>query len=133
LKSFLVNLTAIVVFAHAVLGCCWHHSHVGIEDGGRVAETAVLAVSHTGHDAECAGEPDQRHQSKHCQEGKCDFDRPTNVKIFSATFFSPLDAAYPFTSTGTIAADEHFGGDLCTTGQYYTPLPLYLAKQVLLI
>lgn len=27
MRAFFTNLTAVLLFIHAVLGCCWHHAH----------------------------------------------------------------------------------------------------------
>lgn len=42
MRALFTNLTAVLLFIHAVLGCCWHHAHqcdrCGAEDGA-AAET----------------------------------------------------------------------------------------------
>lgn len=69
MKRPIVLLTAAVLLAHALLGCCWHHAHAS---AGGVAEPC----SHDGHEH---GHSDDGTESEPpgqpCDEGSCVFVR----------------------------------------------------------
>ena len=94
--QFIQKLTLFAFAAHAVLGCCWHHSHaIGndccvehvehVTDSGEAAHEChshhehggeLAAQSDCDHDvatiqAICCDCPDQH--SHHCNEGRCSY------------------------------------------------------------
>jgi hypothetical protein len=71
---FFVHLTAAVLFAHSVLGCCWHHAHTCQHD----TASAVCDENHAHADHGSPGsEGTSHHNTGICTKEKCVFVRPS--------------------------------------------------------
>lgn len=136
MRAFLATLTAVLLFAHAVLGCCAHHLHACGESHGSIA---VGSGNHR-HSNSCgdhsAGTPDRtghEHQGQDdCQGSTCDFGRPANDRYAkSGDAFCQLVALPPFAVVPALVGCqlEH---DLTATC-VLPPVRLHLVHQVLLI
>jgi hypothetical protein len=133
MRSFLSNMTAVLLALHTVLGCCWHHAHHCAEQ----STTSVVSVSlpdgdhvnSTSHDS--CGEEHQSHQE--CQASRCVFMvAPASERHQAATH---LDMASVVSSTS-------FGMDFNGAGRrpaffasnaLRSPLRLHLVYQIFLI
>jgi hypothetical protein len=136
LRGFLANFTAIMLFAHAALGCCAHHVHACGEPHGSVA-----LVEGTHHCSDSCGEPSagsseqtgHEHQGQDdCQGNTCNFGRPANEREAKSgdVVCQPVTLG-PFEDvTGLVGGQlEH---NLGKSG-VLPPVRLHLVHQVLLI
>jgi hypothetical protein len=136
LRGFLTNLTAVMLFTHAVLGCCSHHVHACGESHGSVV---FLDGKHHCSDAcgdDSAGSSEQtghEHQGRDdCQGSKCDFGRPANERVSKSCHVVCQPVLLLLSEAAPAAVDgqrEHVFGSLGVL----PPLRLHLVHQVLLI
>jgi hypothetical protein len=136
LRRFLTHLTAVMLFAHAVLGCCSHHLHACGESHGSVA--FVDGKQHCSdacgeHSAGSSGQTSHEHQGQDsCQGSTCDFGRPANEReAKSGHVFCQFAAVLPSEVMPDLAGGQ-LVHDLGTTG-VLPPVRLHLVYQVLLI
>jgi hypothetical protein len=137
LRAFLTNLTAVMLFTHAVLGCCAHHEHACGESHGSVA---FGGGKHHGSDAcgdHAAGnfEPSSGHEHQgqdSCQGNSCDFGRPAKEQVTKScrVFCQPL-ALLPSEVLPVLTGGQLEHG-LRRTG-VLPPIRLHLVHQVMLI
>ena len=131
------NLTAVMLAAHALLGCCWHHGHGSEQMGSPVA---VLASS--GHcEAGDAHGPSlaqhdcgtQHGERPNCQGSPCMFIGPAtqNISPSAVCALQPLVATLPPASLS--AGGAAIERSLLAAGALLPPVRLHLAHQVLLI
>jgi hypothetical protein len=101
--GFLTNLTAVVLLAHTLLGCCGHHGH------------------------------DDEHASDKCQETKCVFIRPASENVADASHSTLPTDGLPALLNVPDAMNSDRGQLLDATGPELSPARLQLSHQVLLI
>jgi len=131
------NLTAVMLAAHALLGCCWHHGH-----GSEQVRGPVAALASSGHCAagdahgpspaqhDCGTQRGERHD---CQGSPCMFIGPAiqNISPSAVCALQPLVATLP---PASLSADgAAIERSLLATGALLPPVRLHLAHQVLLI
>jgi hypothetical protein len=136
LRSLLASLTAVMLFAHAVLGCCAHHVHGCGKPHGSVAVGGgnhPCSDSLGGHSTGCSERTGHEHQGQdECQGSTCDFGRPANERYanscdVSCQFVSlPPSDVVPALLRGLL---EHDLGATCVL----PPVRLHLVHQVLLV
>lgn len=141
MRSFLTNLTAVMLFAHSVLGCCSHHVHACGQTHDQIAWMGGNPWMGGNHCADAAhehatGESKQsrdEHQGRDdCQGSPCDLGRPADEQVAkSHPVFSPL-VALPLSEVDQASVGGQLGGYLGTTG-VLRPVRLHLVHQVLLI
>jgi hypothetical protein len=136
LRGFLANFTAVMLFAHAALGCCTHHVHACGEPHG-----SVPLVDGKHHCSDACGEysaggfrqTSHEHQGQDdCQGSTCDFGRPANEREAKSCDVVCQPVAFlPFeVMPASVASPLEHG--LRTIGAL-PPLRLHLVHQVLLI
>ena len=141
MRSFLTNLTAVMLFAHSVLGCCSHHVHACGQTHDQIAWMGGNPWMGGNHCADAAhehstGESKQsrdEHQGRDdCQGSPCDLGRPADEQVAkSQPVFSPL-VALPLSEADQASVGGQLGEYLGTTG-VLRPVRLHLVHQVLLI
>lgn len=133
MHGFLSNLTAVMLLAHAMLGCCAHHVHacghahrqVGSNDGSTACHDHA-----TGYSEGSEG----KHQDRDdCRGNRCDMVRPANQAAGKSD-----PASYQVLGLSLPAVAQASGGryrvqQLCTFGTVSLPVRIHLANQVLLI
>ena len=131
------NLTAVMLAAHALLGCCWHHGHRSEQMHSPVASVASSSHCEAGDaDGSSPAQHDcgtQHGERSDCQGGPCLFIGPATQNISpSATYaLQPLVATLPPASlSASSAAIER---SLLANEALLPPVRLHLAHQVLLI
>ena len=135
MRDFLSNLTAVMLVAHAVLGCCSHHVHACGQTHDQISRTggnrcADAAHEHSTDKSERSSDPHQRRDD--CQGSKCDFGRLADEQVTkSYPVFSPLMALPVFEANQALVGGrlEEY---LCAIG-VLQPIRLHLVNQVLLI
>jgi hypothetical protein len=130
-------LSATLLAAHMLWGCCWHHAHTCYHEHagalqGEAADHAVLMVE-GGVWHVPATVPDERHEGDACQGGACVFKRPNGVRVPS----TPL-ASHPAPRPSDTAQSGGAAPWGLTLRRVGTPPPtpsepLYLVYGVLLI
>ena len=131
------NLTAVMLAAHTLLGCCWHHGHRSEPMCSAVASAASSGHCEAGdahgpspvqHD--CGTQHGGRHD---CQGSPCMFIGPTTQSISPSAVctLQPLVATLPPASLS--AGGAAIERSLLATGALLPPVRLHLAHQVLLI
>jgi hypothetical protein len=125
-------LTAVVMMAHLVMGCCLHHAHAceNMKCTNPTRETASLEIqcSTNVHD----GSSHAGHGVQKCQGEKCSFipSSPTAgsfvMQPFQGLVLSIIDESFALTCS---FAEQKFSA----TGRLLPPVRLHLANQVLLI
>jgi hypothetical protein len=152
------NLTAVMLAAHALLGCCWHHGHGSEQMSGPVAITARISPQPSLISVQCAtacsqamyGEDPhvstaceqavaqhncgtQHGERPDCQDGPCLFIGPTtqNISPSAAYALQPLVATLP--PANLFASSAAIERSLLATEALLPPVRLHLAHQVLLL
>jgi hypothetical protein len=131
MRSLLSHLMAGLLAMHALLGCCWHHTHAC----GRECTQASFESS-ADHDVDSChstnSKPCQNHGPHACQKGKCVFLRTAEngADVSLALHFSSHVCAtfYAVSSQTPAAVRPLFAADALLP-----PLRLHLAHQVLLL
>ena len=142
IQNITVILTTTAMFAHALCGCCWHHSHDGETNiaGGCLAH--VIDHAHSSehdthqHDGDSAskrvdlalvdhdfGEDGDPRQSV-CGEGQCEYVRSSKVKppldlSLLTTNSVPLDAGLTF---AVLTRRSHPPDADCLTRRRFQPV-----------
>ena len=136
MRAFLATLTAVMLFAHAVLGCCAHHVHGCEKPHGSVAIGGgqhQCSDSFDGHSTGCSGRTAHEHQGQdNCQGSTCDFGRPANNRYANSCDVSCQLVALPPSDVVPALVGGQLKHDLGTTG-VLPPVRLHLVHQVLLI
>jgi len=134
------NLTAIMVLAHVLLGCCWHHHHAS---GDEPASTTCL--DHVGVDCHggsygqeraCDHQPagaDHSHGSG-CQGGHCVFVTGQSPRMPAApsTDLCAKTAAAAAVADG-LPAESRIWAKAFAAARRCPPLRIHLSQQVLLL
>ena len=138
LHALLSKLTAVMLFAHTVLGCCSHHVHACGESHGSVAfgvgtshcsdacgEHSAGNSRQTGHEHQGSGHDD-------CRGTTCDFGRPTNGREANACYVlarsMDLRSSDPLSALAGGQVEHELG-----VTRVLLPIRLHLVHQVLLI
>lgn len=129
------SLTAGILLAHALLGCCWHHAHACGHAHSAVAwiVAGCEAEGPHEHSGDAPDRPGQGPGRDACRGAKCDFVRPATENLL------PLAAAPCRPASAAIVASERSAliGDAaqhpCAAGDLLLPVRLHLVHQVLLI
>lgn len=86
-------LTSAAVLLHAVLGCCWHHSHGEQETAAHASEPRATCHHHATHERSGSahehegGTGEQECPESPCSEPPCDFlGRPAGDAGFALDF-----------------------------------------------
>jgi hypothetical protein len=137
MQHLIASIASLAVAAHAVLGCCWHHSHSDAEE----MRTAAAHAIHAG----CAGHrhetSPQENSGKHdddpsghdgCNEERCSFiciekqqQEASPLTLASIFFLSDAPAK---------VSQQSIGGEFrLAIGDLPPHVPIYLAHQILLI
>lgn len=125
-------LTAVVLMAHLLLGCCVHHAHA-CDDMRHSPPIRGSAFFETHCSEDCDKDTDHSNPgSQRCQGEKCSFVRPSPVANDSPT--QPLSVFIVPLIEGTISpkgigSEQRFSA----SGRIPMPLRLHLLNQVLLI
>ncbi len=136
MHDLLSSLTAAILLAHALLGCCWHHAHACGHAHSPVAWVVAGCEAegpheHSGHAPDRPGHKGPGQDG--CRGAKCDFVRPAteNLLPWAAAPCRPTSAAIVASDRSEAAGDapQH----LCAAGDLLWPVRLHLAHQVLLI
>lgn len=135
LRSFLTNLTAVMLFAHAVLGCCSHHVHACGQTHDQIAWLGGNRCAEAAHE-HSTGESEQS-RNEHpgrddCQGSKCDLGRPAVEQVAKAYPAFSQFVALPLSEAERASVGGHLGEYLCTIDVLW-PVRLHLVNQVLLI
>ena len=135
LRCFLTNLTAVMLFAHAVLGCCSHHVHACGQAHGRTAwmggnHCADAAHEHSTGNSERSS--DEHQGNDDCQGSKCDLGRTADEQVAKSYSVFSQHMAWPLSEADQASAGGHLGEYLCTDG-VLQPLRRHLVNQVFLI
>ena len=135
MRRFVTILTAVMLFAHALLGCCSHHVHACGQTHDQMAWTgekhcADAAHEHPTGNSERSSDEHQRNDD--CRGNKCDLGRTADEPVAkSYSPFSPL-MALPPSEADQASACGQLGDYLCTDGALQ-PVRLHLVNHVLLI
>jgi hypothetical protein len=136
LRGFLTYFTAVMLCAHAVLGCCSHHVHACGESHGPVAFVDGAHHCSDNCGGRSAGRSEQtghEHEGQDdCQGSTCDFGRPANEQEAK----SPDVFCQPVAVLLSEAAPALVGGQLehqLGTPGVLPPIRLHLVHQVMLI
>lgn len=137
MQAFLANLTAAVLFMHAVFGCGWHHAHREIHPATEAATDACCQHQHDHCDHHGdKGTPTPNHPApccKHCGVS-CAYNLPQKIQIDSQITANWMDLVVipPAVTTGHISATVWLllGDDERATAP---PLRLHLLHQHLTI
>jgi hypothetical protein len=136
LPVLLSNITALLLAAHSVFGCCWHHAHACTAESRRQCPPGHESLNIFEKSPAC----DSNHRSdgpKHnptdCKELSCVFIGPLRAKVIqsdrsvSPTIFPPMqqDCFSP--------AIAPAGGFFRTAGRLQQPIRLHSLYMVLLI
>jgi hypothetical protein len=135
LRRLLTILTAVMLFAHGMLGCCSHHVHACGQTHDPIARMggnhcADAAHEHSTGNSERSGHGHQGNDD--CRGSKCDLGRPAGEQVAQSNpeFSQPM--ALPLSEADQASAGGRLGCDLCTTG-VLRPVRLHLVNQVMLI
>jgi hypothetical protein len=134
LHGFLSILTAVVLLAHAVLGCCAHHEHACGQPHSHMALTSEHPCADTTHEHSAVTPEQSHHQhpgSDACRGGSCDLGRPQNEQVGKSAISGPT-LALPLSAVTHVTVGGRLELDLGTTG-VLLPVRLHLVNQVLLI
>ena len=135
MRRFVTILTAVMLFAHAVLGCCSHHVHACGQTHDQLAwmggnHCVDAAHEHSTGDSERSSHEHQGNDD--CRGSKCDLGRTADEQVAkSYPMFSQLTALPP-SEADQASAGGHAGQYLCAGG-ILRPVRLHLVNQVLLI
>ena len=135
MRRFLTILSAVILFAHAVLGCCSHHVHACGQTHDQMAWMGAKHCADATHEHPTGDSDRSSHEHQgndDCQGSKCDLGRPANEPVIKSypAFSQPM--ALPLSEADQAAAGGRLEGDLCGTG-ILRPVRLHLVNQVLLI
>lgn len=131
MQALLTHITATVLFIHTIVGCCWHHAHLGPGSTTTTAPLAGCCHHHHEQDSQPRQSPDP------CQsecEGSCQYIAPQKVCIDAPQGAQHLDYAAT-ESAQTLARFPSLptGGSLDSLHGAALPLRTHLMHQVLLI
>jgi hypothetical protein len=131
-RRFVAKLVAVLLLAHAVLGCCWHHEHA-------CDHAACAAVAATDHDHDCFHNDSDHQPAEHSHSdcelhcaGVCQF-LPVERRILSKPLSSYALAAETSRSLAVGSAEllaRSVGQGRATAA---LPVRLHLAYGLLLI
>jgi hypothetical protein len=128
------HLTAAVLVAHTLLGCCWHHAHrCGQDEGAPGTLASADCTADHADDADHHAPRHSHHGPHDCLGGACVYIPAGQTRVVAlamdlspapglALCFADQSALMPSVETSMFSA-----GDLCL------PVRLHLAHQVLLI
>jgi hypothetical protein len=135
LRSFLTYLTAVMLFAHALLGCCSHHVHACGQTHDQVSWMGGNRCVDEAHE-HSPGSPERsghKHQGNDdCRGSKCDLGRPADEQVAKSHLVSSQLMALPPSLADQASACGHLGENLSADG-ILLPVRLHLVNQVLLI
>jgi len=134
------NLTTVMVLAHLLLGCCWHHQHTS---GNQPASTrCVDSAGADCHGPSCGEEFGCRHHpagGEHqdrggCEGGRCVFvtGQPSRTPAASAAEFCDVVAVAATVDEGLPAESSVWARAFAAAGRC-PPLRTHLRHQVLLL
>ena len=139
------NLTAVMVLAHMLLGCCWHHRHACGDEpactiNANIARVKIAAddcCSHPcGQELGCPGEPaDPEHNGRDgCEGGRCVFvgAQPSRTPAGSATELGDV-AAVAVTVVDGLPAESSVSTRAFAATRRCPALRTHLYQQVLLL
>lgn len=130
MHAFTSTLTAIALFIHAWLGCCWHHAHE------QCAATQDEVASCCGHEhASCHDEGDESVPTEQpvCDEGACTFVRGETAIHLDLDSTTLADLQIASTDDAVSSGDRRMGAELRTPHDRPPPLRTHLLFQVLVI
>lgn len=122
-------LTAAVLLAHSLLGCCWHHAHAAT--GG----VEVACVEH-GHQHDHGDQQDKshdEHQGTTCHEGSCVFVRGDGPLPIDQLSLLAIDCFVVPTCALTEAELRIARAEYSDSQDLAPPSRLHLLHQILLI
>ena len=133
LRGFLPYLTAAMLAAHALLGCCWHHAHAC----GQTHDP--LALAGWQHNAEAHGDgatgcsDRSSHERDDCRAPRCDFVVSARVNPPALSPAPSLSAVPTVPGADQASLGNSLEQPFGTAGVRLPPVRLHLANQVLLI
>ena len=126
-----VLMTAAVLLAHSLVGCCWHHAHAS---AGGVARACAHDEHEHGHDDGAPqDESDHEHQSTICQEGNCVFVRGDGPVPIDQSSILAIDCFVVQASAITQAELRIVRAEYSASQDLAPPSRLHLLHQILLI
>ena len=148
MRAWFTNLTAVLLFIHAVLGCCWHHAHecdrcgaerCGAEEASGFAHAALgLCGCH-----DCAdddhGQPAGPCRCQFECQGVCTYLPPEKSSLDAGLSGADFDGAdFDFWAVTATPRAANIGEATAHAHSFIppraaTPLPPHLLHQVLLI
>ena len=134
LRGFLSILTAVLLLAHAVLGCCAHHEHACGQPHSHMALTSEHLCADTIHEhpAVTTEQSHQQHpESDACRGGTCDLGRPQDEQVGKSAI-SGRTLAVTLSGATHVTMGVRLQLALGTIG-VLLPIRLHLVNQVLLI
>lgn len=128
MRALLTNLACLMLAAHLVLGCCWHHEHACGTAGHSLCHD-VVGDHHddADHDHPTPAFPG----SDHCQGEHCSFLVVVKVQVDNAAAASTLAAVAELPTSASIDATWLVAAD--GTSDHPPPIPLHLLHRVLRI
>jgi hypothetical protein len=134
------NLTAAMVLAHTLLGCCWHHHHTlgdGLGSPTSVDRAGVqFQGGECGHGGRCGHRPagaDHSHRGG-CQGGHCVFATGEAARMFAVNaggfWAGPTLAA---ADGSRLSAEWGLRAKAVAASRWCPPLRIHLSQQVLLL
>ena len=135
MHGFISHLTAVLLLAHTVVGCCWHHVHACGHEHGPLA---LVGFQH-GSDQHygCTGGASEQSRDTHsggddCRGSKCNFVVAKDSAVRVSGPACEL-AVLPGLADDCDSACGLLHPALFRTGGLLLPVRLHLANQVLLI
>ena len=128
------NVMVAIMLLHAVLGCCWHHSHAG-EGGSDSPQRQASRAENPRHDHGRGWGPAGPHQDENgfCHEEKCVFVRPSQDDQDTDAASVCVDSITPSTSGAAHLSPALAWAVRIDAPSHHLPVRSHLAKQVLLI
>lgn len=134
------NLTAVMVLAHLLLGCCWHHQHAfGNQPAGTGCVDSAGAGCHgpsCGEEVGCPHHPaGGEHRGRNgCEGVRCVFvtGQPSRTPAASAAELSNLAAVVPTIDEG-LPAESSVWARAFAADRRCPSLRTHLWQQVLLL
>lgn len=133
------QLATLLLLAHSVLGCCWHHAHACADDCCEEPAPVSVSCACSGHGndrphSDGAPSQNERHDGHNCQGQRCSFIRVDNSPA-AVSLHALGDGMLWITPTPPLPLGRSRPGHLCFVGQNDsgTSLRAHLVFGVLLI
>jgi hypothetical protein len=136
LHGISANITALLLAAHMMLGCCWHHAHTCAAGCGQEYSKADNQHDTTAKSHDCCGDHQsdgQKHGPQNCKGLPCIFIVSTSTKnielgrLVLPAVFAPL----PHNCTMPVVTPQR--GTCLAGGDLSLNIRPHLVHQVLLI